>query len=61
MTKKREKQFHLDMSFDEALKRFAQTNPPEVPAPKPKKGKNKESRRRPLARRKSPAQPTTSD
>jgi hypothetical protein len=30
MTKKRDKPLHLDMSFDEALKRFAQTNSKEL-------------------------------
>jgi len=36
MTKKREKPFHLDMGFDEALKRVAQTDPRELPQPKKK-------------------------
>jgi hypothetical protein len=43
MTKKRQKPPHLDMSFDEALKRFAKTDPREIPAPKPKKAKRKRS------------------
>jgi hypothetical protein len=30
MTKKRDKPLHIDMSFDEALKRFAQTEPREL-------------------------------
>jgi hypothetical protein len=29
---KREKPFHLDMPFDEALRRYAQTEPRELPA-----------------------------
>ena len=36
MTKKRDKPLHLDMSFDEALKRVAQTDPRELPKPKVK-------------------------
>jgi hypothetical protein len=51
MTKKREKPLHLDMSFDEALKRFVQTDPREFPAPKPKKAKRK--KRPPQARSKN--------
>jgi hypothetical protein len=39
MTKKREKPLHLDMSFDEALRRVAQTDPRELPPPKKKKRK----------------------
>jgi hypothetical protein len=35
--KKREKPLHLDMSFDEALKRFAQTDPRELRRKKEKK------------------------
>jgi hypothetical protein len=34
MTKKRDKPLYLDMSLDEALKRFAQTDPSELPKPK---------------------------
>jgi hypothetical protein len=42
MTKKKhEKPLHLDMSFDEALKRFAQTDPRELDPPKPKRSKRK--------------------
>jgi hypothetical protein len=41
MTKKKhDKPLHLDMSLDEALKRFAQTDPSELP-PKPKLKKRK--------------------
>lgn len=40
MSKKREKPFHLDMSLDEALKRFVQTDPREL-ADKKKKVKRK--------------------
>jgi hypothetical protein len=46
MTKKREKPFHLDMSFDEALKRFVQTDPRELPNPKKAKKKKRASKRR---------------
>lgn len=39
---KHEKPFHLDMSFDEALKRFAQTDPAELDEPaKAKKAERK--------------------
>jgi hypothetical protein len=41
MTKKREKPLHLDMTFDEALKRVAQTDPRQLPPAKPKKAKRK--------------------
>jgi hypothetical protein len=58
MTKKREKPFHLDMSFDEALKRLAQTDPRGLPAPKPKK-KAKKKRRSSSARRSSSPLPAT--
>jgi DNA primase len=47
MTKKREKPLHLDMSFDEALKRFAQTIPQQLPKKKPK--------RKTATKRKTPA------
>jgi hypothetical protein len=43
MTKKREKPFHLDMSFDEALKRFAQTDPRELATEKNKPKKRRRS------------------
>ena len=33
--KKREKPFHLDMSFDEALRRYVQTDQRELPVPQP--------------------------
>lgn len=47
MTKKHEKPPHLDMSFDEALKRFAQTDPRELPNDERKAKKNpKKSPRR---------------
>jgi hypothetical protein len=40
--KKHDKPLHLDMSFDEALKRVAQTDPHELlPPAKPKKAKRK--------------------
>jgi hypothetical protein len=35
MTKKREKPLHLDLSFDEALRRYVRTDPPEI-AKRPK-------------------------
>jgi hypothetical protein len=41
MTKKREKPLHLDMSFDEALKRVAQTDPRELPKVKTKAAKKR--------------------
>jgi hypothetical protein len=44
MTKTREKPLHLDMSFDEALKRFAQTDPRQIPAESNKKKKRKTPR-----------------
>jgi hypothetical protein len=44
MTKKRDKPLHLDMSFDEALKRAAQTDPRELPKPKKAKKKRLASR-----------------
>jgi hypothetical protein len=47
MTKKRQKPLHLDMSFDEALRRVAQTDPRELPKPKPKKGKKQKQPSRP--------------
>jgi hypothetical protein len=37
MTKKREKPLHLDMSFDEALRRVAQTDPRQLPKPQKKR------------------------
>jgi hypothetical protein len=46
MTKKRDKPFHLDMSFDEALKRFAQTDARELPAPKKTTRNNQKRKRR---------------
>jgi hypothetical protein len=42
MTKKHDKPLHLDMSFDEALKRFAQTDPRQIP--KEKKTKARKSK-----------------
>jgi hypothetical protein len=36
MTKKHDKPLHLDMSFDEALRRVAQTDPRELEKPKAK-------------------------
>jgi hypothetical protein len=41
MKKKRQKPFHLDMNFDEALKRFGQTDSRELPAAIPKSAKRK--------------------
>lgn len=34
MMAKREKPFHLDMSFDEALRRYVETDPRELNDPK---------------------------
>jgi hypothetical protein len=52
MTKKKhDKPLHLDVSFDEALKRLAQTDPRELPKPKTarkKKGQSARRRNRPL-------------
>jgi hypothetical protein len=61
MIKKRQKPFHLDTSFDEALKRFAQTDPHEIAATKqPKKAKKKRARSS-RARSLSPPPTTTPD
>lgn len=46
MTKKREKPLHLDMSFDEALRRVAQTDPRELPKSKPAKKRKKAAKKR---------------
>jgi hypothetical protein len=54
MTKKREKPLHLDMSFDEALKRVAQTDPRELPKAPAKKRKKAVTRK---AQTVSPDQP----
>lgn len=45
---KREKPFHLDMPFDEALQRYAQTDPREV-AEKEKKAKKRRRSARTVA------------
>jgi hypothetical protein len=57
MTKKREKPFHLDMSFDEALKRYAQTDSrePTKANKKPTKATKKGARSR--SNPKLPSQP----
>ena len=52
MKKKREKPFRLDLSFDEALKRVAQTDPRELKssgAAKPKKKKTRSGRKNTIA------------
>jgi hypothetical protein len=49
---KREKPFHLDMSFDEALKRFAQADPKELAEP----GKIKKIEREKRTPRRKPTQ-----
>ncbi|HEY1796661.1 MAG TPA: hypothetical protein VGG57_11135 [Stellaceae bacterium] len=41
---KHEKPFHLDLSFDEALRRFAQTDPQELDEPGKIKKVNREKR-----------------
>ena len=46
---KHEKRFHLDMPFDEALQRYAQTDPHELKAEKKKPEKRK--RKAPPARK----------
>jgi len=46
MTKKREIPFHLDMSFDEALRRAAQTNPVELAKKKSTKKRKKAATRK---------------
>jgi hypothetical protein len=56
MTKKRDKPLHLDMSFDEALRRAAQTDPRELPA-KPQKKRKKATKRK--AQAASPNPPTS--
>jgi hypothetical protein len=42
--KKYEEPFHLDVSFEEAMERYAQTDPAEVTDQKKRKGKRKRSR-----------------
>jgi hypothetical protein len=56
MTKKREKPLHIDMSFDEALKRSAQTDPRELKKSKKTTKKRSKSSLRsyPPARRPDP-------
>jgi len=49
---KRDKPLHWDMSFDEALRRVAQTDPRELPAPHTAKKKRKVER--PKADRSTP-------
>jgi hypothetical protein len=46
MKTKREKPLHLEMSFDEALKRFVQTDPRELAKPKKATKKKRASKRR---------------
>lgn len=49
-----EKPLHIDMSFDEALRRFAQTDSAEIPENKKlrrKAGRNKRPTRKPIAGR----------
>jgi len=52
--KKYEKPFHIDMPFDEALRRYARADPHEV-AEREKKAKKK--RRKTLARTNTPSSP----
>jgi hypothetical protein len=48
VTAKREKPFHLDMDFDEALRRFVGTDPRELDEPtKPKRQRERSKRLRP--------------
>jgi len=47
--RKTEPPLHLDMEFDEALRRFAQTKPEEVEPPKARKRKPKRSPTFPLS------------
>ena len=57
MTKtKHEKPLHLDMSFDEALKRVAQTDPRQLPKPTPKAKKGKKIAKRKIGSRPSSGQ-----
>jgi hypothetical protein len=49
MKKKREKPFHLDMPFDEALRHYAQVDPREV-AERGKKTKRRRERLRSTAK-----------
>ena len=53
---KHEKPFHLDMNFDEALRRYAQTDPRKLPAPKKKPAKK---RKRPSEKHPPPMPATT--
>jgi hypothetical protein len=50
MTKKRDKPLHLDLSFDEALKRVAQTDPRELPREKKAKSKKRKRSSRPISK-----------
>lgn len=43
--KKYEKPLHLDMPFDEALRRYAQTDPRELPEKNKRKAKKKQTKR----------------
>ena len=45
MATKREKPFHLDLSFDEALKRYIGTNPRELDEPTKSKRQRERSKR----------------
>jgi hypothetical protein len=53
MTKKHDKPLHLDMSFDEALKRAVQTDPRELPKPEVKAS----SKRKKATKKRSVARP----
>ena len=55
MTKKHDKPPHLDMSFDEALRRVAQTDPRELLAVEKKKRKRQPAQR--VARRSAKTNP----
>jgi hypothetical protein len=47
----REKPFHLDINFDEALRRYIGTNPREIPAADNSKKSHERTKRAPKSRR----------
>jgi hypothetical protein len=55
-SRKTEPPLHLDMGFDEALKRFAQTDPAEVEPPKDKAPKVSKAAKRLASSGKNPKQ-----
>jgi hypothetical protein len=57
MKKKRAEPLHLDMSFDEALKRFSQTDQREISAQKTETAKGKKRKRSSRSNSKTSASP----